>query len=78
MIFILEERLVSQARPHTTWLEPGEYDVQRYFDNKRIIIDVTAPTSTKRQITIVPISAGTISYEPSKNQEENKHNYLPA
>ena len=77
MKFILEERLVSQAQPHTTWLEPGEYDVQRFFDNKRIIIDVTAPTSTKRQITIVPISAGTLNYEPSKNQNEN-NNYLPA
>jgi hypothetical protein len=76
MKFTVRERILSRVRPHTTWLEAGDYDVLRYFDDNRVIIDVTTPTSTKRQLTIVRKKDGILTHD--KNKKEIPSEYIPA
>lgn len=63
MKLVIEDDVITQAGHHVTWVEPGEYNVIRLFDRDRVIIDVTTPTSMKRQITIVPLHKGTLVNE---------------
>lgn len=67
MKITIDERVLSNARPHITWIEPGEYDVVRFFSPTKVIIDVTQATSTQRQITIVTLG-GDIALHDEKNK----------
>lgn len=60
MKFVLNRSILTK-RPDTsgnfvTWVEPGEYNIVRLFDNNRVLIDVGI--SGRRQLTIIPLSKG--------------------
>jgi hypothetical protein len=59
MKLVLSRDILSQLEVNgilITWLEAGTYQVVRFFDEKRVLIDCAS--GSKRQLTVVPISKG--------------------
>jgi len=47
-------------RADLTWVEKGTYQIVRYLDKDRVLIDVSRPLG-KRILTIVPIAKALIT-----------------
>lgn len=63
----VNKRMLSSARPLNTWLEPGDYDLVRFFSARKALIDVTPPTSLQRQLTIVTLGRQIFLDEKNKD-----------
>lgn len=50
MKIFLEEQLTILDE---TWVEAGQYEVIRFLERDRALIDITPPMSEKRMLTIV-------------------------
>jgi hypothetical protein len=61
MEFTINEDIVSIAGEESTWVAAGTYNVVRYLDKRRLIIDITEAGAPNRQIAVVAKNLGTLT-----------------
>lgn len=58
MRFLLKKDIIYKNNYSSlTWVEAGEYDVERIFDDTRVLINVSVGLA-KKQLTLVKLNKG--------------------
>lgn len=67
MKFILIGDITTRIGKKVLWLEKGEYPVIRFFDENRVLLDITLPDAPKRQLTVVDLTQGHLLNDTATN-----------
>lgn len=61
MTYTIEKPVYAKKGKKHIWLQPGVYKIVRWFDDKRIIIEIPGSVDTPRLITLVPVYYGLVN-----------------